>query len=72
LNWSIHEQIYEVRWGSPSGMHGTILCGCNDRPGEVSLVVDPNDAIANAQPAQWALGQLQEALEAQGEPPTHL
>ncbi|MFC1762805.1 hypothetical protein ACFL6U_12100 [Planctomycetota bacterium] len=41
------------------------LSGCNNRPGDVSLVVDPNDAIASAQPAQWALGQLKEALEAQ-------
>ena len=45
----------------------TLFLSCsNNRPGEVSLIVDQNDAIANAQPAQWALGQLEEALEAQG------
>ncbi|MFC1765540.1 hypothetical protein ACFL6U_26140 [Planctomycetota bacterium] len=48
------------------GCMAVFLCGCDDRPGDVSLVVDPNDAIANAQAAQWALGQLEEALAAQG------
>ncbi len=33
---------------------------------KVSLIIDPKDAVANAQAAQWALEQLKEALKAQG------
>ena len=32
----------------------------------VSIVVDPTDPVAAAQPAQWAAGELQESLEARG------
>ena len=34
--------------------------------GGVSLVLAPDDPVASAAPARWALGQLREALEAQG------
>jgi len=34
--------------------------------GSTTLVGSPDDAIAASVPAQWALGELQRALEAQG------
>ena len=44
-----------------------LVTGCNnDRPGKVSFIVDATDAVANAQPSQWARDQLKEALEAHG------
>ena len=32
----------------------------------ISLIVSPEDTIANSKPAQWAIGRLQEALQAEG------
>lgn len=43
-----------------------ILISCNtNRISHVSIVLDSNDVVANAQESQWALGQLTEALEDQ-------
>jgi hypothetical protein len=43
------------------------LSGCNpDRTGKVSFIVDATDKVANAEPSQWALEQLMDALKAQG------
>jgi hypothetical protein len=38
-----------------------------DEPGQsVAIVYDPDDAVAAAPPAQWAIGQLRDALAARG------
>jgi len=45
---------------------GTAFGSDNDGLKKVSLVFDSKDSVANAQSSQWALGQLKEALKAQG------
>ena len=50
--------------GSLAASHG--LAAVLDGKGEIALVVAPDDALANAVPPQWALGELKAALAAQG------
>ncbi len=45
---------------------GPVFSFDNEGLKKVSLVFDPNDPVANAQSAQWALEQLKEALKVQG------
>ena len=40
--------------------------------GDIALVILPDDALANAVPPQWALGELEAALKAQGAAVRHV
>lgn len=50
--------------GSLASGHG--LASVLETKGGIALVVAPDDALANAVPPQWALGELQAALAGQG------
>lgn len=45
---------------------GSLPLHAGDSAGVVSIVVEPDDAVAQAAPSRWAISQLKEALTAKG------
>src|SRR6185295_5333508 len=48
------------------GVAAAIASGAAAQPKAVSIVAEPEDAIASSAPARWAIKTLQESLEARG------
>src|SRR5438876_9452510 len=49
-----------------SGLAAALTAGAVGQPKAVSIVAEPEDAIASSAPARWAIKTLQESLEARG------
>src|SRR4051794_32972100 len=64
MNTPVNRRTFLQRAGAAAG--GLLAGGAAGGAKGVALVSDPDDAVAGAAPARWALGRLRDALTARG------